>query len=310
VVLLIDEEGETGVELEEAYLTTQTLPHGLQLKAGQFFTEAGRLNPQHPHSWSFVDQPVINSRMFGGDGLRGPAARLSWLAPLPWYGELLLTVQNARGETQFSFLSNEEEGGFSGFPFVERLVDGPEDLLYTLRALNSFTLSEATTLNLGATGLFGPNATGASARTTIGGLDLYLNWKRPLNYQGYPFVAWQTEGFYRSYEAGPAEDPDTGETLEETLEDYGLYSQLLWGYKRGWVAGTRVDYAGGNGEADDPLRDRRLRLSANLTHYPTEFSKVRLQYNLDVAEHLDDEPRHSVWLQFEFLLGAHGAHKF
>jgi len=45
-----------------------------------------------------------------------------------------------------------------------------------------------------------------------------------------------------------------------------------------------------------------------LTFYPSEFSKVRLQYNYDHGELFGDE--HSVWMQIEFLLGAHGAHKF
>ncbi|HXU44112.1 MAG TPA: ABC transporter C-terminal domain-containing protein, partial [Thermoanaerobaculia bacterium] len=55
VVLQIDDKGQSTVELEEAYATTTSLPAGLQLKAGQFFTEFGRLNPTHPHTWDFVD---------------------------------------------------------------------------------------------------------------------------------------------------------------------------------------------------------------------------------------------------------------
>ena len=53
---------------------------------------------------------------------------------------------------------------------------------------------------------------------------------------------------------------------------------------------------------------------ANLTWYPTEFSKIRLQYNQDFLEqiHFSSSARDvdSVFLQFEFILGAHGAHKF
>jgi hypothetical protein len=286
------------------------LPAGLQLRAGTYFTEVGRVNPSHPHSWGFVDLPVVNTRLFGGDGLRGPGVRLSWLAPLPWYTELSASVQNARGETAFSFLGSDEEGQFAGVPFVDRAVDGPEDLLYMVRTLSSFTLGEATTLNLGATALFGPNATGPDARTTIVGADAYLHWKPTRNYQGYPFVAWQTEVLHRAYRLGPAVDPETGPPPDvgDELGDTGLYSQVLWGFRRGWVAGLRADLA--DGELDLPLHDRRLRWSVNLTRYPTEFSKFRLQYNLDRAEHLGDGLEHSVWLQFEFLLGAHGAHRF
>ncbi len=83
LIFQIDVEGESTFELEEAFATTQALPWGLQAKAGTFFTEFGRLNQQHPHRWDFVDQPVINSRLLGGDGLRNPGGRISWLTPLP-----------------------------------------------------------------------------------------------------------------------------------------------------------------------------------------------------------------------------------
>jgi len=51
-----------------------------------------------------------------------------------------------------------------------------------------------------------------------------------------------------------------------------------------------------------------MRLSPDLTFYMSEFSKLRLQYNFDQGTHFSDQ--HSVWLQMEFLLGAHAAHKF
>ena len=63
----------------------------------------------------------------------------------------------------------------------------------------------------------------------------------------------------------------------------------------------------------DPLRQSRERITGNLTWYPTEFSKIRLQYNHDFLEADDFFSAHqadSLFLQFEFILGAHGAHKF
>ena len=52
---------EIEVKLEEAFAVTRSLPAGLQIKAGQFYTAFGRANPQHLHQWDFVDQPVILS---------------------------------------------------------------------------------------------------------------------------------------------------------------------------------------------------------------------------------------------------------
>ena len=110
LVFQIDDQGETKTELEDAYVTTQKLPFaleekGLELEAGQFFTEFGRNNPTHPHSWAFVDQPFVVSRLLGGDGMRAPGVRASWLTPLPWFSELKLGMQNSRGEAQVSFLA-------------------------------------------------------------------------------------------------------------------------------------------------------------------------------------------------------------
>src|SRR5262249_5491455 len=65
IVLKLDKNNETEIELEEAYLLTTSLPENLQAKAGQFFTAFGRENPQHPHQWAFVDQPLILNRAFG-----------------------------------------------------------------------------------------------------------------------------------------------------------------------------------------------------------------------------------------------------
>mgnify|MGYP001561472538 CR=1 FL=1 len=302
LVFQINKDGESKLEVEEAFLTTQSLPHGLQIKAGTYFTEFGRLNFQHPHTWSFMDQPIINTRMFGGDGLRGPGARLSWLTPLPWYSEFFLGAQNANGETAFSFLSK-AGGAFSGHTIKARDVRSLEDMLYSTRWLNSFSLSDEVALNFGASALFGPNATGNDNRTNIYGTDIYLKWKPLSNDRGFPFVAWQTELMKRDYEAGESKD---------SLDDWGLYSQFLWGFKRNWVWGIRYDLADGNGALTDYLRDRRHRVSPNLTWYPTEFSKVRFQYNYDKAEHINDSDgdEHSVWLQFEFMLGSHPKHKF
>ena len=48
---------------------------------------------------------------------------------------------------------------------------------------------------------------------------------------------------------------------------------------------------------------------ARFSRVPTEYSKLRLQYNFDHGDAFA-HAEHSVWLQLEFLLGAHAAHKF
>jgi hypothetical protein len=306
IVFKLDNNNETEVELEEAYALTTSLPWNLQVKAGQFFTEFGRQNPQHPHTWAFVDEPLVMYRMFGGEGLRNVGARVSWLAPTPFYTELMLTVQNGEGGTAFSF--RDPDNTYGRTP-VDRGLRGPQDFVYVPRISSSFDLTDNETLVLGASAAFGPNDSGQTTRTEIYGLDAYWKWKSPKAHGGFPFVAWQTEAMYRHYQAGA--DP-TASLHSEVLHDYGFYSQILYGFHLNWIVALRGEYVN-NDQAPPDLntpgaRGDRTRISPNITWHPTEFSKLRLQYNYDQGQVFGHES--SVWMQLEFLLGAHGAHKF
>ncbi|HEU5217828.1 MAG TPA: hypothetical protein VFU23_04170, partial [Gemmatimonadales bacterium] len=145
IVYKLDSHGETGVELEEMYFITTGLPGNLQLKGGQFFTEFGRQNPQHPHAWSFVDQPLVLNRMFGPEGLRSQGARLSWLLPTSFYTEAMLTVANSVGGTAFSFRSD-ESSEIHGGEALELPTRGPRDLLIAPRIATSFDLTSTQTV--------------------------------------------------------------------------------------------------------------------------------------------------------------------
>jgi hypothetical protein len=108
---------------------------------------------------------------------------------------------------------------------------------------------------------------------------------------------------------------------DRTLRDWGFYTELLWGFKRRWSTGIRVEYAAGSGNnfgedgsrvprASDPFRDDRWRFSPLLMFQPSEFSRLRLQYNYDDLDHLSPGDAHSVWAGVEFLFGSHPAHRY
>lgn len=303
LVYQLNNSGESSLEVEEAYATSMSLPMNLQVKAGTFFTEFGRLNPTHPHTWDFADQPLVNGRFLGPDGLRNPGLRLSWLAPTDNYTELFFTVQDSQGDTAFSFRNPD---GLFGRTAVDTGVRNMGDLLYVPHVATSFDLTDEQTLLLGASAAFGPNSTGPDENTLIYGLDMFWKWKSKYAAGGFPFVTWQTEVMGRHFQAGA----DINANLpSETMNNWGAYSQVGWGFKKRWVAALRGDYIDGEKEATDPLGFERWRLSPNLTFYPSEFSKIRLQYNYDDILG-NNSTEHSVFLQFEFLLGSHGAHKF
>ena len=313
VVFLLDNDNQTEVELEEAFMQTSSLPYNLQLKGGQFFADFGRLNPTHPHTWDFADTPLVNGLFLGPDGLRGVGAQASWTLPLPWYSQLVFASQNGRGETGFSFRNPGDNGMFFDRETTDREARGLQDFVWIPRFENSFNLSDTQTVLAGVSGAFGSNETGANSRTQIYGADLLYKWKSSHAEGGFPFVKWQTEVMYRRFQAGHGADDSF--PVAETFHDWGFYSQVLWGFKKGWVAGVRGDYVHMQDSmyTDDLDRQSRWRLSADLTWYPTEFSKIRLQYNQDFLEEnffLSEREVESVFLQWEFILGAHGAHKF
>jgi len=318
--------GETVMELEECFATTRALPHNLQLKFGHFLTEFGRSNPTHPHAWAWAEQSIINTRVFGPDGMRAPGVRMSWILPVHWTSELYFSLQNANGETMGSFLANEEffaERPIGNRPFIYRDVHSMGEMLYATRWENSWTTCcDQITWLLGASAALGPNCTGATGNTQIFGIDLTRKWKPEKNERGWPFTVWTTEFIVRRYEADPFANPNTGDLVPgERLVDAGFYTQLLYGFKPKWALGLRYEYVWGDGpslDADyvpvspaiDPFRDDRHRVSPLLAWYLTEFSRFRFQYNYDHAQHLERRDAHSFWLSAEFLIGSHPAHRF
>lgn len=339
LALINPQDGETTIELEEAFATTTALPYGLQVEFGQIKTEFGIVNPQHSHSWDWIDQPVINSRLFGTDGLRQAGFRASWLTPTPWYSVLSVGVQNADGANMLSFLGGEnhdhggghghedehddhgedEHGaGLTGRPIVRQDVRRLDDFLYLARWNHSVNLTNELTGKFGLSGLYGPNSTGRDGDTWVYGADTKWTWTPQSNFRGYPFLTWQAEIMKRDYHASKfienAENGDFHGLSADTVSDWGLYTQLLYGFHTNWAAGLRYEYATGTGQGplrrkDDPNRDTRHRLSPLLVWSPSEFTRIRLQYNFDKTDHMSKDT-HSLWFGFEWLYGAHPAHNF
>jgi len=284
-----------GVELEEAYGTTLDLPLRLQARFGQFLTRFGRINSTHLHAWDFVDQPFAIGRVFGAEGNRGLGLELSWITPLPWYVELVGSATGAAGEgTARSFFGADDLG-----------VDSPADLLYVTALKQFFPVSDDWSLMLGFSGAFGPNSTGRDNRTEVYGTDLYVKY-RPITRQSSTIVALQTEWLYRRRQVP-----------SDVLADVSGYAQLFWRFDQRWGTAARYEYGSpafdsGGDAISDPLdpgwTESRHRVSANVTYWPSEFSRFRLQAGRDMPGAVD-----GIWAVFlaaELVTGAHGSHAF
>ena len=255
----------------------------------------------------------MHGLLLGPDGLRGVGAQVAWVIPVPFYAQALVALQNGQGSTGYSFRNPGDNGIFFDRQTITRQTDGLSDLVVTPRLEASIDLTPEQTILAGTSAAFGQNDTGTSARTQIYGVDLFYKWK-PANAEGgWPFVKWQSEAMYRRFDAGRGLNDSF--PVAETFNDWGAYSQIVWGFHKGWAAGIRGDYMKFDNSAvtNDPLRQTRYRVSSDLTWYPSEFSKLRLQYNHDFLEatnFLTQRDEDSLFLMYEISLGAHGAHKY
>ena len=285
-----------GVELEEAYATTLSLPWNLQARAGMMLTQFGRLNSTHPHAWTFADRPLMLAKVFGSDGNRGLGAELSWLTPLPWYLEIIGSTTLASGEqTARSFYGADSLG-----------IHSPIDFQNTLAIKQFFDLSEDWSLLWGLSAANGPNSSGDDARTDVFGTDLYVKF-RPITHQSFTIVSLQAEWLYRRRSPPGA-----------ILQDSGGYAQLFWRFDERWGTAARYEFAtptydSTGAQVVDPLDPAETaahhRASLNLSFWPTEFSQLRLQTEADFPRWLD-LPRFTAMLTGEVGAGVHGAHKF
>lgn len=312
------------VDLEEAFFVTTALPWDLQVKGGYYLTDFGRINPVHPHAWTFQDQPFVITRMFGGEGLRSPGLEASWLAPLPWFSQVTVGMQDGNeSDLTVSFL--DDEGGIGGRPAVVTEVHNLGDFVYLARWANAWDISPEVTALAGLSGLYGANTTGPDASTFVYGTDLTFKWRPSDNFRGWPFLVWQSEVLARDYTAayyaGQAGTDFPNDLPSDILRDAGFYSQLTWGFHYQWALALRGEYASGAGKSvedgvlvsreNDPLRSDRTRISPMIAYHPSEFSRLRLQYNYDNAKFLPgNHSASSVWLGIEFLYGTHPAHKY
>ncbi|MBI4929473.1 MAG: hypothetical protein HY841_01835 [Bacteroidetes bacterium] len=271
--------GEFSSEIEEGYLTTLSLPAHLQLKAGRFKQQLGRVNPIHAHALPFVDMPDAYVNFFGEEGLKGDGVSLIWLLPNhTFFQELTVEATNV-GEN----------------PSFER--SAKNNFLYLAHLKNFWDISDNATLELGLTGMSGENL--AKKITNIGAVDLTYKWK-PVRYNTYKSVTFQNELYYSQA------------TLDSsTVNAIGFYSLLNIQVAKRWFLAGRFDYS------NNPYSEKFLQESGSLTlgWYATEFQKIELEgkyttMNEALPENSNEKEFALAYLRWIFLIGSHGAHQY
>lgn len=321
-------------EIEEAYVTTRKLPYGFGLKLGKFYSGFGRLNAKHSHVWDFADTPLVLRAFFGQEGLVDKGVQLNWVAPMDFY--LALGLESLQGTNESSF-------GIEGFRVIDEETEEEVEIEDTVLP-NQWTVYGKTSIEsgdfvflAGASYAWGQSrmnhfedeheAYGFSGDTRIFGLDFTAKYiidsYRHLtlqveylsrNMEGTHYGVHENgghghEGEEPGEEEGEHEDEHDHELLEVEMNPFdkkqsGLYAQLVFRFHKLWRMGARWDWLNGN--------DSLNRYSFMVDYNPTEFSRIRLQYNLNRFTFLEEERRNysEFMVQFNLAIGAHGAHSF
>jgi len=268
-------DGSFSAEIEEAYLVSLALPLGLQLKAGQFRSAFGRINPIHPHALPFISMPDVYTAYLGEEGLKDAGVSVSWLVPNPldFYQEL--TFEFTTGPTKNPSFSRSETDHF----------------LYLGHLKNFWDLTENATLELGFSGAAGPND--SSGTTLLGGIDCTYKWK-PLRENTYQSFVLQAEAIFSN--KGDPSGPDVRSWGAYLLGSYQLDQRLF-------LTG-RFDYSNLPDNAAFVSRS----YSGTLGWLATEFQKLEIEFRRTTSNVLPAS--NEITLRSIFIIGTHGAHTY
>jgi hypothetical protein len=274
--------GETGVDLEEGYMTLTSIPGGLLTRAGKMRAAFGKINGLHNHVLPWADRPLVVENLLGGEeGLSDAGVSVARLIPNPWLF-LEATGQVFRGDSEDVFTSSQ-----------------PGDLSYVAHLRAYQDLSESTNIDIGASYSRGHNSAGIVNGMDVGrfitelyGIDGTVRW-RPLRRSIYHSFIGRTELIWsRRNQFGGRQNA------------MGYFLSADYQIARRWFTGIRYDRSD---RADDAtVFDRGGSLV--LSFWPSEFSQVRGQYRR--IRYTSESTANELLFQLMFSIGAHGAHPF
>lgn len=300
-------------EVEEVYITTRKLPYGFGLKIGKFLSSFGRINDQHAHTWNFQEIPLVYHVFFGEEGLNEKGVQLNWVAPTDFY--LSLGVELLQGENATSF-------GIEGSLHEDEdqiVTDAAAPALFTLFGKASADIGDLVILGGisyadGTTRSFHEEDEDEhflSGRSKILGTDLTIKYL----IDSYRYISIQAEYINRDFD-GTIYEHGTQEGSAFTRKQSGFYSELVFRFSKLWRTAARYDQLNRNRVAVEGiglhLPENMNRYSIMIDYSPTEFSRIRLQYNYNKYLYFEGDKKNfgELNLQLNIAVGAHGAHPF
>jgi hypothetical protein len=267
--------------VEEGFITFTKLPHSLTAKVGKFKAAFGKVNTMHGHVLPWADLPLAYTAFLGGEeGLNDSGVSVSMLMPT---------------ETIFTEFTGQLLRGAGG-PF-ERHRNS--DLTYVGHAKFYGDFNASSNLEFGLSYARGNGDPLANNDQERYGADLTFRWRPPKT--GYSQQLLIRNEWY----AAQRMHTDPLNPNSSTRLPVGTYLSLDYKFAPRWWIGTRYDYAA---RPDAPeFQDRQN--SVTLSFLPSEFQQIRVEGRRTWNDQLrlwED----SALLQFQWAIGAHGAHPF
>ncbi len=276
--------GEEGVDLEEGFATFTELPGDFQAKVGKMRAAFGKVNSLHNHVLPWADRPLVINNLVGGEeGISDAGVSLARLLPIRNF------FIEATGQV---FHGNTPDGGL--FRSSQR-----GDLSYVGHMRGYSDITESTNIDFGASYSQGHNGAGVVDDVDLGrfttrlfGVDATFRW-RPL-----------TRAIYHQFVARTELIRSQRDQFNGLQKADGFYLSGDYQFARRWWVGGRLDQSDRANDAS--VQDRGQ--SFVLTYMPSEFSQLRGQYRRTAFG--DGPTAHELLMQFQFAIGAHGAHPF
>ena len=274
--------GEQGVTLEEGYITFPALPGGVQMRVGKMRAAFGKVNTLHNHVLPWADRPLVTQNLVGGeDGIDD--AGLSLTRSFAGPGQIFLegTAQLFRGDSDELFRSYKRRD------------------LSTVEHLRGYRdITESTNLDLGFSYSRGHSAFGPDVINQLYGIDATFRYK-PLR-----------RSIYRSFIARSEFIWSRIDRPGQRVVPFGYYVSGDYQFARRWFLGGRFDRSD-RPETESLNRFAQLQDTGGsiiLTYWPSEFSQIRGQ--LRRTSYGERLTANEFLFQFQFSIGAHGAHPF
>ena len=299
--------GDDTISAEEAFITTTTLPSGLVLKAGRFFSGIGYLNSQHSHTWDFADNPIAYQAMLGTQ-YADDGVQLHWLAPTDQYMEFGLEA--GRGRSFPGDNSSRNAAGMTAFTFhtggdIGDSISWRGGLSFLQASANDQALTEEAAGVLDASADF-------SGRTRVVIADGVMKWA-PNGNATHTYFKLQGE-YMQSRRNGNLTDIANGPLALHQIQSGG-YVQGVYQFMPMWRVGLRTERLDPghfnwavNPDAGYVQNYHPTKNSIMLDFSESEFARIRLQFAQDRSRQgfVDNQ----FLLQYQTALGAHGAHAY